>query len=117
MEGLLALRDPDGQPLTWYLVRVLLQVKDKAERSELQREAIEKGWSRRDLQAAVRARQGGKKAPGGGRFAVSASLRQVPTRLTELSESWLRFYEDIGEEGDWPRSCGARGGKARRPRA
>jgi len=99
LDELLTLRDPDGEPLNWYLVRVLLQVKDKAERSNLQAKAAEEGWSRRDLWAEVQARQGGKKSPGGRRFAVPESPQQVLARLTELSESWLRFYEDIGEEG------------------
>lgn len=99
LEQLIVLRDPKGQPLSWYLVRVLLQVGDKAERAELQREAIERGLSRRDLQAAVRRRQGGKRSSGGKRFAVPKSPQLVLTRLVELSESWLRFYEDMGEEG------------------
>lgn len=99
LEELLALRGADGEPMNWYRVRVLLQVKDMSLRSELQREAVEKGWSRRDLWAAVQSRQGGKKSPGGRRFAVPESPQQVLGRLTELSESWLRFYQDVGEEG------------------
>ena len=98
-DELLALRDPDGQPLRWYLVRALLPVEDKAQRSDLQRRAAEQGWSRRHLWAAVQARQGGKRSSGGRRYAVPTSTRQVLGRLTELSESWLRFYADIGEEG------------------
>ena len=99
LEELLALRGADGEPMNWYRVRVLLQVKDKSLRSELQQEAVEKGWSRRDLWAAVQSRQGGKKSPGGRRFSVPDSPQQVLGRLTELSESWLRFYQDVGEEG------------------
>ena len=99
LEELLALRGADGEPMNWYRVRVLLQVKDKSLRSKLQREAVEKGWSRRDLWAAVQSRQGGKKSPGGRRFSVPDSPQQVLGRLTELSESWLRFYQDVGEEG------------------
>ena len=99
LEELLALRTPAGEPLSWYLVRVLLQVKDKAERSKIQTRAAEEGWSRPDLQMAVQAHQGGKKSPGGRRFDVPTSPHQVLKRLTELSQSWLRFYEDIGEDG------------------
>ncbi len=99
LDDLLALRDADGEPLNWYRVRVLLQLKDKAVRAELQREAALGGWTQRDLAAAVHARQGGKKSPGGRRFSVPDSPQQVLGRLTELSDSWLRFYEDIGEEG------------------
>ena len=80
-------------------MRVLLRVKDKAVRAKLQREAVLGGWSYRDLSAAVRSQQGGKKSPGGRRFSVPESPQQILGRLTELSESWLRFYEDIGEEG------------------
>ena len=124
LEELLALRDADGEPLNWYRVRVLLQVKDKAVRAELQREAALEGWSHRDLSAAVHARQGGKKSPGGRRFSVPESPQQILGRLTELSESWLRFYEDIGEEGGLAeklrtakRTGGAdRGPEARDPR-
>ena len=99
LNELLALRHADGQPLNWYRVRLLLQVKDKSVRAELQREAALGGWSQRDLTAAVHARQGRKKSPGGRRFAVPESPKRVLGRLTELSDSWLRFYEDIGEEG------------------
>ena len=41
------------------------------------------------------------------------SPQQILGRLTELSESWLRFYEDIGEEGGLAaklRSCEEAGG-------
>ena len=99
LEALLALRDPDSQPPSWSMVRILLQIQDKVERSERQRQAVEEGWSRPELQAAVQVRQGGKKSPGGRRFAVPDSPQRVLKRLTELSESWLRFYADIGEEG------------------
>ena len=99
LDELLALRHADGEPLHWFNVRLLLQVKDKAVRAELQREAVREGWSQGDLAAAIHARQGRKKSPGGRRFAVPESPRRVLGRLTELSDSWLRFYEDIGEEG------------------
>lgn len=99
LEELLALRDPEGAPLNWTRVRALLQVRDKAVRSELQRKAAEEGWSQRDLVAAVQDRRGGKTSPGGRRFSVPESPQQIVERLTELSESWLRFYQDVGEEG------------------
>ncbi len=43
LDELLALRHADGEPLNWFRVRLLLQVKDKAVRAELQREAVLKG--------------------------------------------------------------------------
>ena len=72
LQRLLALRDRDGEPLGWYYVRVLIQVKDKAEREELQRETAEKGWSRDDLWDEISARHGGKRPTprGGRRFAA-----------------------------------------------
>lgn len=101
LKELLALRDPDGEPLSWYLVRVLIQVKDKAQRAELQGRAVREGWSRQDLWDEINARQGGpRRIPKGGRkFALPRNPEQALRRLVERCESWLRFYENIGREG------------------
>ena len=101
LKELLALRDPGGEPLSWYLVRVLLQVKDKAQRAELQERAAREGWSRQDLWDEINARQGKtRRAPKGGRnFALPRNPEQVLRRLVERCESWLRFYKNIGGEG------------------
>jgi hypothetical protein len=101
LKELLALRDPHGEPLSWYLVRVLIQVKDKALRAELQERVAREGWSRQDLWDEINARQGKtRRAPKGGRnFALPRNPEQVLRRLVERCESWLRFYKNIGGEG------------------
>jgi hypothetical protein len=101
LEELLALRDPDGEPLPWYFVRILLQVRDKSVRAELQRRAAAEGWSRQDLWDEINARRGGirRTSKGGRKFALPRNPQQALRRLVERCESWLRFYENMGGEG------------------
>ena len=127
LEELLALRDADGEPLGWYFVRVLLQIQDKAVRSELQVKAVEEGWSQRDLVAAVQARQGGKKSPGGQavlRARFPAAGPGAPDRAERVLAAVLPGYrrgggagrevahrEAAGEADRRPEARGARGGR------
>ncbi len=100
MEALTELRDPQGKPLTWCHVRQLLPVTHRAERSDLQRRAAEEGWSVRELRARVQARLGGKQSFGAKTFAKPGTPEDALRRLIELSESWLRYYEEVVDAGD-----------------
>jgi len=100
LDRLLALRDPGGEPLGWYLVRVLLQVKEKDRRADFERRAAEFGWSRQDLWDAINAGVSvTRRAPKGGRkFAQSRSTEQALRRLVERCESLLRYIENVSRE-------------------
>ena len=101
LDELLSLRDASGSPLSWYMVRVLIQVADKGRRAELQRRAAAEGWSREDLRDEVDALDGSTRRAGkvGRKFAIPRSPAHALRRLVAQCESWLRFYENLGGDG------------------
>ncbi len=105
MEALTRLRDRRGLPLTWCHVRQLLPLTHRAERCELQSRAAEEGWSVRELRARVQARLGGKQSSGAKTFAKPKTSEDALRRLVELSESWLRYYEEVVDAADTGLLC------------
>ncbi len=100
MESLTQLRNGRGLPLTWCHVRQLLPLTHRAERTELQSRAAAEGWSVRELRVQVQARLGGKKSSGAKTFAKPKTSEDALRRLIELSESWLRYYEEVVDVAD-----------------
>jgi len=101
LSELLGIRDKRDEPLGWYLVRALLQVKDETQRGHLQKQAALEGWSRDDLRDEINALQGSirRERKSGRKFALARNPGQALRRLVQESESWLRYYANVGSEG------------------
>lgn len=80
----------------------LLTVKNKRQRRALQRRAIAAGWSLGQLDAAIAAHFGTRRA-GGRRAYVPTDLDHALGRMERMCERWRRWYREL-QAGDEPRS-------------
>jgi len=103
LDELCGLRTPEGIPLPWRHVRMLLMLPPGEGRDALQRKAAEKGWSLEELVAAIpkKVRNKQTRHQGGRGFrrpkTQAAALRQI----VRYGEAWQRRYRKAWEEFDW----------------
>ena len=96
LERLLAHRDARGHALSWSKVQVVIRVAEKPRRLELQRLAVDEGWSIHDLRDRVGTGGSGR---GGRRNALPTGDDLVLPQLIRRCTSWLDTYRDLGGVG------------------
>jgi hypothetical protein len=104
LEALLKLRTPEGLPLGWSHVQVLISVGSAARRRDLQRKAAAQGWSVRELRAEVYRIQG-RRSLGGRAFGKPRTPEVALERLAQLSRAWLHIHKSyvlLNEHGTFP---------------
>ena len=93
LKELCALRRPNGLPLQWGHVPLLLTVKDQSERREFQQRAADEGWTAPQLYAEIRRSRGVSTNSHAGR----------PVNKPTSPESCLRRI--IADAKPWIRQC------------
>ena len=93
LERLLAHRDPRGHAVSWSAVQVLIRVAEKPRRLELQRLAVDKGWSIHVLRERV---SPGRPGQGGRNHASLPGDDLVLPHLIRRCTSWGRSLWHLG---------------------
>jgi hypothetical protein len=97
---LVGVRRPDGRPLAWSHVRLLLEVTDRGDRARLVGEAAAGGWTATRLRAAVREAKGGRPRRGGPKPAAPADLAGMIHQMHEFLAGWENRHTQIWSKDD-----------------
>jgi hypothetical protein len=81
-----------------HLIR-LLPVKPKELRNQLQKEAIEEGWSVPDLMAEI-VKCKGRREHGGRKHRMPADLAGLLVKVDSMAETWRRWYDSVYPESE-----------------
>ncbi len=96
------LRRPDGNPLGRAHILALLSVPKSNERTDLQKQAAEEGWSTRRLWQEIKKRHG-KQSKGGRRRRSPMALDDALIQIIDMGESWTSWFRGFRTENDQER--------------